>query len=63
MSEAELFMIKGILSELEPDSQEKVREVKAQLENILKKSGDEGFVALALVSLELEQDPKKYKEK
>jgi hypothetical protein len=52
MSKTEVFVLKGMLSEMPVEDQERFKECQAKITAVLAEYGDIGFVALALVALE-----------
>lgn len=51
--QAQLLLLKGAITDLPLESQQKVQEAKEKLSAIIKDFGDEGRVALALVGMEI----------
>jgi len=49
----ELLLIKGAISDLEPEDRQAVYELKDKILEMVKAAGDIGFFALAFVTIEL----------
>lgn len=49
---AEELMLLGMISQLEPEQKEKIESICHQLDTLLAETGDEGLIALSLVSLQ-----------
>lgn len=49
-----LLIIKGAVSEFPPEDQEKIRQCKEALTEVVKANGDHGLLAIAMLSAELE---------
>lgn len=47
------YTIRGVISTLPQDSQDKVKQAYLGMQNIIKDNGDEGYIALALLGAEL----------
>jgi hypothetical protein len=57
--ETQLLILKGLLSELDPESQEKISRYRAEFQKILDEDMDNGMFAMSLVALENKTSPKK----
>lgn len=53
MEQMALYQMKGIVSDLPQEDQDKIKEVHAQLKKLVADNGSAGFLALALLSLEI----------
>ena len=51
--QAQVLLLKGMITELPLESQQKVQDAKEKLSAILKDFGKEGGIALALVGMEI----------
>lgn len=59
-AKAQLLMVKGMLSEMPPEQQAKVADLKQRMAALVRESPLEGSLALGLVALEAEIDPKSF---
>jgi hypothetical protein len=56
VSAALLLILKGMLSDVPQETRDKVQEAREKIVAIVQEYGDEGFVALAVVAAEVEDD-------
>lgn len=53
---AALYMLKGVVSEMEPDEQQKVDSALEKIRAVMSEYGQAGTIAMAMISLETAVD-------
>lgn len=48
----ELLMMRGLVSQMPPETRQKIEDCRAKLETVINDTGDEGKMAMCLLALE-----------
>ena len=52
---SELLMLKGLLSDLPVEQQQKIKEITEEFKNKIKEEGENGLLAFTMAALELQE--------